>query len=411
MTPTFSTFLAEQADVVSHLEHIEDFILNDGMKGARASINYVRTIRDTLAGRVSGKINTTVKYDGAPSMFAGIDPTDGKFFVAKKSIFNKNPKVYKTRAEVHADTQGDLADKLTDALQYLPSLGIKGIIQGDFMYSRAELKRITIADEDFLTFQRSTIVYAVPFDSALARQMLASKIGIVWHTRYTGESFESMKAEGGTAIAKTLKKSKHVWHDDVLIKDLSGTATMTRSESDEVTQILSQVGTVFQRLSPAVLNDLQSSPETLGLIKIFNNSKIRGGGEVSEPSAHVKELMSWVHQRFETEKASKNLPSAKQKVDDRRRVVMQYLLRHDIELAEVFRIMNLLVQAKGVLIGQLNRLNHTRTFLKTKDGYRVTGQEGYVITDHLGKNAVKLVDRLEFSRANFSPDVLKGWFR
>ena len=55
-----------------------------------------------LAGNARSSVNMTVKWDGAP-IFAGIDPSDGKFFVAKKSVFNVNPKLYKTNAEIDAD--------------------------------------------------------------------------------------------------------------------------------------------------------------------------------------------------------------------------------------------------------------------------------------------------------------------
>lgn len=407
---SYKQFIIESSDVVSHLEHIEDFVLNGGVEGTRQAINYLRDCRDTLAGKVKGKINATVKYDGAPSIFAGIDPTDGKFFVAKKSIFNKNPKVYKTEAEVHADTSGELAEKLSDALQYLPRLGIKGILQGDFMYSHADLKRVTIQGEDCLTFHPNTIVYAVPFNSNLAKQMLKSKIGIVWHTRYTGNSFDSLKAEGGTAIAKTLKKSKDVWFDDVLIKDLSGTASMTQAETDEVTGILSELGTQFHRMVPAVLNDLQANPDALMLVKTFNNSKVRQGDSVTQSVRDVRELFGWIQDRFDAERATYKTDKGRAASDQKRKLVNQYFVKHDqSEIAQMFHIQNLIVKAKELLLVKLNKIDSLRTFLKTKDGYQVTGQEGYVITDHLGKNAVKLVDRMEFSRANFSNDVYKGW--
>ena len=74
------------------MEHLEDNILNAGVDGARESINFLRSLRDMLAGNAKSKVNVTVKWDGAPAIFAGIDPSDKKFFVAKKGIFNKNPK-------------------------------------------------------------------------------------------------------------------------------------------------------------------------------------------------------------------------------------------------------------------------------------------------------------------------------
>ena len=46
-------------------------------------------------------------------------------------------------------------------------------------------------------------------------------------------------------------------------------------------------------------------------------------------------------------------------------------------------------------------------FLRTKNGYRVTNPEGYVAIKK--GNAVKLVDRLEFSRANFT--AAKDWVK
>lgn len=406
----FTQFLAESKDVVSHLEHAEDFVLNDGVDGMRQVINYMRQVRDELAGKSTGRVNATVKYDGAPSIFAGIDPTDGKFFVAKKGIFNKNPKVYKTASEIHMDTSGELAQKLVDALEYLPKLGIKGIVQGDFMYSHSDLKKLTINGEDYLTFHPNTIVYAVPLKSALARKMMQSKIGIVWHTRYHGKDFASLKAEGGTAISKTLRQTKEVWHDDVLIKDLSGTVTMTAAETAEVTEILSELGKQFQRMVPSVMNDLAANPEALMLVKTFNNSKIRSGEGFGEPAQHVRDMIQWIQARLQKEEDEKKTEKGKETARAKRRLVMQYFTRHDPEeISRVYYMISLIIAAKSVLIDKLNRVGSMHTFLKTKTGYQVTGQEGYVITDHLGKNAMKLVDRLEFSAANFSPEFVKGW--
>ncbi len=135
---SFNKYLVEAKN--THMEHLEDNVLNGGVDGARQSINFLQSLRDMLAGNSNTKINTSVKWDGAPAVFAGIDPRDGKFFVAKKGIFNKNPKVYKTPAEVRADTSGDLAEKLLICLKYLPELNIKGVIQGDLMFTESDLK-------------------------------------------------------------------------------------------------------------------------------------------------------------------------------------------------------------------------------------------------------------------------------
>src|SRR6056300_1449467 len=172
---SLTNYLSEAAGKNTHMTHIEDLILDGGVKGARQAILALRSMRDMLSGNAKAPIDITVKWDGAPALFAGEDPRDGEFFVAKKGIFNKNPKVYKSAAEVDADTSGDLASKLKQALKYLPELGIKGVVQGDFLYSKYDLASEKIDDQKYLTFHPNTIVYAVPEKSAAAKAIKASQ--------------------------------------------------------------------------------------------------------------------------------------------------------------------------------------------------------------------------------------------
>ena len=132
----FSQLNEEKAGKNLHLEHIEDEIINNGVPGGRAAINFLQSLRDMLAGNARSSINMTVKWDGAPAVFAGEDPRDGSFFVAKKGIFNANPKIYKSHEDIKADTSGDLTKKLILAFDELQKLGIKGVIQGDFMFDQ-----------------------------------------------------------------------------------------------------------------------------------------------------------------------------------------------------------------------------------------------------------------------------------
>ena len=188
-----STFITEEKNL--HMEHIEDLILNDGVYGAQQIFRFFSQVRDMLAGHTNKKVSATVKWDGAPAIFAGIDPRDGKFFVAKKGIFNKNPKIYKTQADINADLDGELAAKFTIALREFKKLGItSGVYQGDLMFTKGDVKSETIDGQSYYTFQPNTIVYAVPVGSALGKQISAASIGVVWHTTYTGDSFASMRA-------------------------------------------------------------------------------------------------------------------------------------------------------------------------------------------------------------------------
>jgi hypothetical protein len=394
------------------MEHLEDNILNAGVDGTRDSINFLRALRDMLAGTAKSKVNVTVKWDGAPAVFAGIDPSDGKFFVAKKGIFNKNPKVYKTSADVDADTSGDLNTKLKLALAELPKLGIKGVVQGDFLYAKEDLKVVDIEGEPHITFHPNTIVYAVPKNSKLGAEILGSKIGVVWHTTYRGSSFEEMSASFGEEIASGLKKVKGVWSVDALYRDVSGTANFTASETKEVTDILSQAGKLFNTIKKETFNGISDNEDTLIKVKTFVNSKIRQGERIKNTKTFVRDLEKYIADYYDAEANKLKTDKGKAGKIAKRDSTLEYFKKTPpAQIVAMFDLYNLIIDAKLMIIRKLDKAKTIGTFLKTADGYQVTEQEGFVAIDKMGKNAVKLVDRLEFSNANFSDKYIKGWQR
>jgi hypothetical protein len=394
------------------MRHAEDTIIDGGVQGTRFVINYMRNLRDMLSGDTKSPVNLSTKWDGAPAIFAGIDPSDGLFFVAKKSIFNKNPKVYKTSEDVDADTSGDLNVKLKLALVELPKLGIRDVIQGDFLYAKEDIKKTTIDGESYITFHPNTIAYAVPEGSKLADTILKSEIGVVWHTVYRGDSFETMSASFGEEIAGNLKNVESVWSVDAIFKDTSGVASFTKDENDAITKILSNAGTIFQKIPASVLNGIAENETRRVRINVFINTKIRKGEQIRNPSAFVDDLIIALDTYFETEADKKKTERGKQSTYNTRDEVMKYFQENKkSDLVAMFTLYNYIVEAKLIIISKLNKVQNLKTFLKTKNGYEVTGQEGFVAIDHLGKNAIKLVDRLQFSKANFSIDYIKGWQR
>ena len=403
------SYLAEEKNV--HMEHMEDIILNGGVDGTRQVINYLRSLRDMLAGKSKSKVNVTVKWDGAPAIFAGTDPSDGKFFVAKKGIFNKNPKVYKTNKDIDNDVaKGDLNIKLKLALKNLPALGIKGVVQGDFLYSKKDIRKVVIDGEPHITFHPNTIVYAIPAKSKLARQILSTEIGVVWHTTYRGKSFESMSASFGEEIASKLRKSRQVWSVDAVYKDVSGSATMTDSETNEVTNILSKAGKLFTTIDKETFDGITDNPELLLRVKTFVNVKVRAGERIKNPSKFVTELMDYIFDYYQGQIDKLKTEKGKAGKEEKRKEIMAYFSNIDkSQIVSLFNLYNLIVDAKLLIIRKLDKTKTIGTFLKTADGYKVTEQEGFVAIDKVGKNAVKLVDRLQFSKANFSPEIIKGW--
>ena len=401
------TFLAQQVlseQKNTHMTHIEDKVLYGGVDGTRQAINALREVRNMLQGKHKGTIS--VKWDGAPAIFAGIDPSDGKFFVAKKGIFNKNPKVYKTAAEVDADTSGDLSVKLKAALEELPALGIKGVIQGDFLFGPGDLSKQKIDGVSYVTFHPNTIVYAVPADQS--KELTSARIGIVWHTSYQGDSFENMKASYGVNVS-ALRKTKKVWSQDAMLRDVS-VATLDEKTTKLVDAHLAQAGKLFQKIASSTLRQLQADPELAGLIEQFNNTFVRKGEVIGDTRRHTLALQRWITARFKAAEAKRSSVQGKKAQQEKLSKIMSFFSKQNtMSLISMFELQKQIVNAKLILMSKLDTLSRLDTFVQTSKGYKVTGQEGYVAIDALGGDAVKLVDRMEFSYNNFSPDILKGW--
>jgi len=365
-----------------------------------------------LAGHTDRPVNVTVKWDGAPAVFAGIDPTDGKFFVAKKGIFNKDPKVYKTPQDISDDIpNAELAGKMLVALTELAKLGIKGVVQGDMMFTNGsgskDLKKESIDGEDYITFHPNTIAYAVPAKSEEAKKLLKSKIGVVWHTTYNGNSFESMKASFGVDTGK-FRKIPSVWSKNAGLQNVSGTVNLTKAETAEVTRAVSDAGKIFSKVQSGILKDVQTG-ELNKYINIFVNTFIRRGQAI-DPKKAVSEFRKFMEDRFDKEIDKRKSEPGKDKQREIKQREIKFFSRYPMkELEQLFALHQAIVKAKMLLVKKLSNLERMSTFVKTKNGFKVTGHEGFVAIDKLTGGAWKLVDRLEFSANNFSPDIIKGF--
>ena len=398
-----------------HLEHIEDEILNFGVDGGRAAINFVRSLRDMLAGASRSSVNMTVKWDGAPAIFAGIDPEDGRFFVAKKSVFNATPKLYKTPQEIDADgLSGALNSKFKVALEEFKKLGIKDVLQGDLMWTD-DVETTTIEGTAYYTFQPNTIVYAVPIDSEFGKKIKMSKIGIVWHTTYTGDALQDMKASFGVNI-KGLQTPSTVWMDDATYKDVAGKATMTAKETEAVTSSLSSAGSTFRKINAPLLKKFLNMQNLFtgniagASLKTYYNSKVRQGKAINNPKKHAQEYLKWVSDVYDKRIKSLKTEKSQQKVENEKKEMLRELKKHIKNLEQIVLFQNHLIEAKMGIVKKLNSVKQlTDTFIRTENGFKVVNPEGFVAIDRVSGNAVKLVDRMEFSFNNFT--AIKAWDR
>jgi len=396
-----------------HLSHLEDRILEAGADGGRAAINFLRSLRDMMAGESRSSVNMTLKWDGAPAIFAGVDPSDGKFFVAKKSVFNVKPLLYKTEKEIDdGGLSGSLTSKFKVALKEFSKLGMTDVLQGDLMFTD-DIDKETIDGVKYHTFQPNTIVYAVPMDSNLGRAINRAKIGVVWHTTYSGATLQDMKASFGADIS-SLKKTSSIWMDDATYKDVSGKATFTQKETEGITKILSLSGKTFQRVNGAQLKKFQKLQDSMtgGLagasFQTYYNSKVREGQKVSNPRAHAQGYVKWVEDSIQKQIDKVKSPAGKEKWENKQKEYVREVKGHVNNLTQITAFQGLLVDAKMQIVKKLNSVKQlTDTFIKTANGFKVTNPEGFVAIDRVSGGAVKLVDRMEFSFNNFT--AIKAW--
>ena len=394
-----SIFLTE--DKNTHLEHLEDDILNNGMAGGQNAINFLSSLSDMLEGNTKRPMNVTVKWDGAPAIFAGTNPENGKFFVGSKSIFNKTPKINYTDADIRKNHGGGLAEKLQVALKYFPALGISGIWQGDLLYTDNDLGRETIDDEKMLVFTPNTITYAIPDNSILADKIKRSKIGVVWHTTYSGKTMADLSAKFG-ANAKKLNNTRAVWSTDATFRDTSGNVTFTAAEAAQFQKILNMAGGSLKKASSYLRIITQDKNEwaVSSRLKTFLNSYIRGGEKITDTKKVVARFETYYNDVLQKKIDSVKTPAGKKKWQLQKDTGMKEYRQHKAALYFVVATYITLQTAKTVVIRKLERARSIGTFLRTSDGFKVTAPEGFVAIDHIGK-ALKLVDRMEFSRANF----------
>ena len=403
---SFKGFITKEKN--THLEHVEDDIINRGSKGGQNAINFLKSIRNMLAGSSGKKVNMSVKWDGAPAIICGINPENGQFFVGTKAVFNVNPKINYTTSDIRRNHGGDLADKLTIALRELKKLNISGILQGDFLFSKSDLKTATIDGESMITFTPNTITYAVPADSDIGKKIKRARMGIVFHTSYSGKTMKDLKAGFGTVSGRSGISS--VFLADAAYKDVSGSAKLTKAELSTFNARLRMAEGSLLKAGPML--DTMNVTDSLSVgfrLKTFFNHYIRNTqGNMAKVKTLVDMFREYYENFLQSEINARKTDSGKQKYRDLLKTNLRFIDRNKQSLYFAIASHVTLQNAKNFLVSKLSEIQSIGHFLRTPNGYRVTAPEGFVAVDRVA-GAVKLVDRLEFSRANFTAE--KDWVK
>ena len=400
-TPNF--LLTESKN--THLEHLEDLVFNKGYAGAEEAVNDIDSLRHMLAEGTGTTTKLTVKWDGSPAVICGVDPADGKFFVGTKSVFAKGePKLCKSNKDIEQfyGGQPELAEMLASALKYLSKLGIGGVIQGDLMFTPGKINTVSVNDEDCYVFTPNTITYAVPVNSNLGQRVARAKIGIIFHTAYTGDSIATMTASFGVNVA-SLNPTADVWFDDATYKDYTGIASLTPAENAKIEKYLQATANTMQKIGPQRFDIILQDKEFARMVKPFVNKMVRAGSHAVEPTQFIKQFIT--HYESEMMKGIEDLAGGPQGRAAQGRLAKikakeQWIADNSNNLTGILAVYKRIIELKHMLLHKLQQVEGIGTFQKTNDGYRVTAPEGFVAIGHDG-GAVKLVDRLAFSRTNF----------
>ncbi len=411
---SFKEFTINESAVIQnkHSTHLEDLILDGGKTATSNVIKSLGEIYDKFASTTKNKdIGVSVKFDGAPAVFFGYnpDPENNKFFVGTKAIFNKNPKINYTDSDIDSNHTGDLAEKLKVCLRYLKSVTPNNgeMYQGDLMFTKGDLKKLSSGDEEMVFCHPNTIVYAVPTSSKLAKKWLGAQVGIVVHTRYMGGSIADMSATFGVS-ADEFSNSKNVWMEDAYYKSYDGVVTFTDAESKEYKKLLSQATKIASSITGSTYSKLQGDINSL--INTYNNTYIRENKRNISPQQKATNFTEYVNMRFKKEIDKRKTEKGKQTQIDKRDIMLKGI--PDIkQLTKVYELQDTVVALKEMVLSKLDRVDSLSTFVLTKGGVlKVTGAEGYVgLSDGNIPQGVKLVDRYSFSFNNFSPEIKKGW--
>ena len=393
----------------THLEHLEDNIFNKGYQGAKESINYLYSLHEMLEGNSKTPVSMTTKWDGAPAIIAGKDPQTGKFFVGTKGVFAQSPKINFTEKDIEENHPAEgLQDKLKLALRTLSSLTWNTVAQGDMLFSKSDLKTTNIDGEECIVFKPNTIVYAVPTDSDLAKEISNAEIGIVWHTEYVGGPMLADTTAKFGFDSSVLGKSNKIWHRDALIKDFSGTVTRTQDESNVIMQSIKEADSYLKNIDSETFTWLEKGNDLIGKdflqqLKAHVNNNIRAGA-FDEPTkfaqGFVQKYIDFMQKKIDGYKTQ-----AKQdEMTDKLVQGVKFIKEHVPGIVSVYDLYLKIIQSKVMIIKKLETIRQLPTFKETDKGYEVTGEEGFVAVDRIG-NALKLVDRLEFSRLNFGTGI------
>ena len=385
----------------THLEHIEDIIITDGFEGGKAVVEYFRGLLLTLKGTSSEAIKVSVKWDGAPAVVCGVNPDNGKFFVGTKSVFAQNAKVNYTKRDIASNHGTDeLGQKLLKCLVHLKKLGMQGVYQGDLLFTDEDLTRKNIDGKPHIVFTPNTITYAVPESSDLGQRIDRAKVGIIFHTTYTGDALKDMDAQPGAAVEE-FGQSPDVFFDNASYKDVSGSAKFTDDETKSFLSEIDKLESLLSKVPRNIQNLFGANQDFVPYFQMYINSMVKQGTLPGNSSQFLNGFRKFYIDRMQQQISGLKAQKALALRQDKIKQMPQFLNKLKGPLQNMLTFYKQVQRMKMFVLKKMNQAMAIGSFQQTDNGLEVTEPEGFVAVDKTG-NAVKLVDRLGFSRRNLT---------
>lgn len=417
---SFKVYLTEKIDPSKnlHLTHLEDLMMEQGYDGLENAVDFLGSIIGQMSlpdspmrlVKPESDVQLKVKWDGAPAVVCGINPDNNKFFVGTKAVFNKlNPKINYTEKDIDKNhEQPGLREKLKTCLKYLPELGIKTIYQGDLLFTEDD-KRIAVANNiPQIIFRPNTITYAVPYNkskpSELAVRILRAKMGIVFHTEYRGQTFDSLKATLRIDL-RGLKKSPNVFVVDADYDQPNSKAVFSPTDLKDVKNNFVELQNLSKK-ADKLFWDTLSKGKVYEHMSLFNNLLIKLKDNRGDAKHKAEMFLSFVEDQFRKEIDALKTDKGKERKKAEGNALLQMLKKNKDQLILFYQIQQLLVNLKLIIIKALEQISSISAYIEGEGGeLQPTRPEGFVAVSD--KGVVKLIDRDTFSYFNFN--LQKNW--
>ncbi len=385
----------------THLEHIEDIVITDGYEGGKAVLEYFRGLLLTLKGTSSEAMSVSVKWDGAPAVVCGINPDNGRFFVGTKSVFAQKAKINYTKKDI-ANNHGteELGQKLLKCLVHLKKLNIQGVVQGDLLYTDEDIVRKNIDGKPHLTFTPNQITYAVPEAGDLGKAIDRAKVGIIFHTTYNGDTLADMTASGGADVS-SYTKNNDVFFDNATYKDVSGSAKFTDDETTQFYNGIEKLENLLNNVPRNLSSVLAKNQDFIPMFQMYINAMVREGQLPNNVNKFLQGFKKFYADRMQQQMSGLKAQKALQLRQDKMKQMPQFLASARAPLQAMLTFYRAVQTMKAFVLKKMNQAMAIGSFSQTDNGLEVTEPEGFVAVDKAG-NAVKLVDRLGFSRRNLT---------